>query len=248
MKRFFDTPPAEWASPRGKLHVYAVPPAPVQELAAEYHAAMRRHPRLVSIQPPQWLHMTVQLIDVHQADVEPCVLDKLAAVLRTELAGVPVFHLTMGPAVIGVHGITLRTPPPADEFTALVQHTRTAITDVLGDAAVAPGGANQNPHASLGYGVAAGDSDPLIRDLNDLWRAPVTFAVDEVQLVAVDQDATAGIYTWTTLATIPLGTATAQIIDQRIAADARAWEPLDDHSDAPVVRLYEGSRSRPGLG
>src|SRR5690242_6749617 len=108
-----------------------MPPAPVQQLAAQYHAAMRRHPHLVSVQPPQWLHVTVQLIDAHQTDVDLAVLAEVATALTTELADVPVFDLTLGPAVIGVHGVSLRTPP-GDEFAGLVQRTRTAITRVLG--------------------------------------------------------------------------------------------------------------------
>ncbi|GAB3943715.1 hypothetical protein GCM10029976_066740 [Kribbella albertanoniae] len=92
------------------------------------------------------------------------------------------------------------------EFTALVAAARAAISQVLGSDAVRPEGAGQRPHASLGYGLTNADSDPLIGDLNALDPAAVTFSVDQVHLLAVDQDLTAGIYTWRPLATIALAT------------------------------------------
>ncbi|MFI5736091.1 2'-5' RNA ligase family protein [Kribbella sp. NPDC051587] len=210
MKRFFDTDPTRWTSQHEKLHIYAIPPEPLRELAAEYHDVMREHGHLISTQPPQWLHVTVQLIDRHLADLTGEDLEALIATLDVDLSGTPAFTLTMGPPVIGVHSVGFRSLPPTMAFTVLVDRCRVAIADVLGEAAIAPEGAQQKPHASLGYGVADGDSDSLIGALNALTYAasrdstPITFAVDRVHLVAVDQDLAEGRYTWRSLATFPL--------------------------------------------
>ncbi|WP_328990327.1 2'-5' RNA ligase family protein [Kribbella sp. NBC_01245] len=206
MKRFFETNAAKWKSPYGKLHVYIVVPEVVRRYVAEYHDVIRERPALMSVQRPEWMHVTVQLIEAHVADLAPQNLTALKEALHGSLADLAPFDLTMRPPVMGVHGVTLRTAYQVPEFTELVNRTRSAVDLVLGADALHPNGARQRPHASLGYGLTDGDSDPILGAVNALNadRDPVTFTVDQVALLAVDQDPEEGIYTWKVLDTIDL--------------------------------------------
>ncbi|MFB6724849.1 2'-5' RNA ligase family protein [Kribbella sp. NPDC056345] len=200
-------------SKRGKLHVYVVAPEQVRQYVDDYHAMMRRHTGLISVQPREFLHVTVQLLEAHADDVSAADIAALGAALRAELENLPTFELTLGPPVIGVHSLGLRSSGIVPAFTELVRHTRAAAEKILGPQALHDGGALQRPHASLGYGLADGDSDPLIGELNALNfdRDPVRFTVDQVELLAVDQDATAGVYTWSKLNEIELAPSRARV-------------------------------------
>jgi 2'-5' RNA ligase len=208
VKPFFARPATQWRHSGGKLHVYVVAPEPVRAQAAIYQAAMAPFGDLVSLQPLEHLHFTVQMIERHHlVDTTPDDLAGLEARLRAELAGIEPFEMTTWPGLVGVHGVTLAVPPPVPGFAELVHRSRAAITHTFGSDAVAPLPKNWGPHLGLGYSLAAGDPDPLIRAVHDLRYTvtPVTFTVDAVVLVAVDQDRDRGTYTWTGGVTIPLG-------------------------------------------
>ncbi|MFD7161695.1 2'-5' RNA ligase family protein [Kribbella sp. NPDC059898] len=213
MRPFFTSvPAARWENQSGRLHVYVMPPEPVLQLADDFHAVMEPFGDLVSVQPRRWLHLTVQMLHQHLDDTGPGQLAAIGSALRSRLAGLDPFELTAGPAVVGVHGVTLWIPPPTPEardgYGELVYRVREAATDVFGRDVLPAGTAGAQPrpvpHIGLGYGLAAGDPDPLIRAVKDTWRAPVRFTVDQVVLVAVDQHPAAGTFTWLPLDKIAL--------------------------------------------
>ncbi|HEV3361997.1 MAG TPA: 2'-5' RNA ligase family protein [Pseudonocardiaceae bacterium] len=201
MKDFFGLGEARWRRSDGRLHCYIVPPAPVRELAAQYQQVMRQH-EIVSVQPPEWLHMTVQSIDRHRGEIDDGVVTELAEVLTARMTAIAPFPVTVGPAMVGVHVVSLFVPPPATALRKLMITTRDAVAEVLGGDAVPPISPRWAPHISLAYGRAAGSSDPLIRAVKDAWLAPVTFSVDAMHLVLAEPRD--GGYVWDTLQTLPL--------------------------------------------
>ncbi|MFD7161270.1 hypothetical protein ACFV9C_42260 [Kribbella sp. NPDC059898] len=209
MKRFFSTRPGHptrWRSPYGKLHLYLTAPAAVREQAARYQEAMADHEQLVSRQPLQYLHWTVQMIEHHVDELPVGLPDTLTETLKRQLTDRPLprLQLTTGPAVVGVHGVTLWTPPPATVFLDLVHRCRNAVETVLGGSALAPLSPHFAPHMGLGYGLVDGDSDPLIRSIKDTWIEPVTSIITAVDLVAVDQHPEQGTFSWQPISTIDL--------------------------------------------
>jgi hypothetical protein len=162
---------------------------------------------LVSLQPLDHLHFTVQMIERHHPhDLDSPQLQALEDTLKTELADIAPFEMTVGFVRVGAHGVTFpggRSPT----FMNLVHATRDAISRTLGPDSIAPLPHAWGPYMSLGYGVAAGDSDPLIDAIGKRYydAHDVTFTVDEVQLLQVDQDRTRGHYTWPAGTTIALG-------------------------------------------
>ncbi|MFD7161157.1 2'-5' RNA ligase family protein [Kribbella sp. NPDC059898] len=206
MRPFFALPETRWDQPAGKLHLYIVAPDPVRELAAKYHEVMHAHGDLVSLQPLEWLHMTVQMLQAYtsRGAARTGLMDEesLQHRLRTELGGFEPFDVTVGPAVVGVHAVSLWSPPPAAAFTELVARCRAAVGNAFGEQVLA--GPPKQPHITIGYGRTAGDSDALIRSVKDVWAAPVTFTVPAVELVAVTQDPVEGRYSWSRLDHIEL--------------------------------------------
>lgn len=203
MRPFAEVPETHWPELTGKLHVYIAAPDPVRELAATYQAAIAPHTDLVSLQPVEFLHATVAPIERYRSNVTDDELAKFADLLQQRLH-MPAFEMTVGPAIVGVHGVALYIPPPADAFMALSSDVRATATSQFSPSAVKPVSARWKPHMSLGYGLAAGDPDPLLRAVNDVRAQPVTFTVDHVDLVAVDYNRPAGTFSWSTIATIAL--------------------------------------------
>ncbi|MFD7161155.1 hypothetical protein ACFV9C_41680 [Kribbella sp. NPDC059898] len=108
MKSFFTKAATDWRHSTGKLQVYVVAPPEVRKLAALYQEAMAPfEQKLVSLQPLDHLHFTVQMIERHYPqDLDTAGLRSLAAELVGELASVAPFDLTVDFVRVGAHGLT----------------------------------------------------------------------------------------------------------------------------------------------
>ncbi|MFB6726738.1 2'-5' RNA ligase family protein [Kribbella sp. NPDC056345] len=223
MKPFFgDVKAADWRRPDGLLHVYVLPPPEVLAMADAYQQLMKPHHEtgLVSLQPRAFLHYTVQLIDRHVTEITDDQLAALKSALDAEAGPVEPFELTAVHGVVGVHGVTIYTEPPTPLFTALNQRVRAAVAEALGPDAVPEQQYAPVPHLSAGYGLADADSDPLIRAVNGYRPTPVTLTVDQVHLLAVDQDRAAGTFSWKALHTVDL-TGRRDLVHDETAGTAR---------------------------
>lgn len=208
MRNFFDRPGARW-SQHGRLHVYYLPPEAWRDRVRRYHEVLdgldAEHN--LGLQPPEWSHATVQMLRRHVDEVDAVSMVRLVDTLRAHLGAVPTFSLRIGPPAASRRAVEAWIDPTADaDWHHLVETTRTAVTEALGEDTLPEEGytPNYTPHTSLGYGVGDGDSGVLTSALKRVRLPPVEAAVEAVHLVAVHQHADEGFYDWSHIAEIPL--------------------------------------------
>lgn len=200
---------ATWGRP-GRLHVYAVASDTLREVVARYHAALDgvAQAQGLGLQPPEFVHFTVQMLRVHRDDLAPDQLGALVDKLAAALAEHEPLTLRVGPPAASQHAVELWVDPAADEpWGELVAATRRAAATVLGEDALPPLAGNATPHTSLGYGIGPGDSGVITSALKALRPRPglIDVPVQQVYLVSVRQLPEQGRYVWETLAELPLG-------------------------------------------
>lgn len=195
-----------------RLHVYALPGRALREVVAAYQAVLGDDPIRtygLGTQPPEFLHLTVQMLRRCRNEVTDAEMVTLVDHLTKALRTVAPFSLQVGPPQAGVHAVEMWVVPNADglnpQWTELVEQTRAAVNSVFGPDALPPLGANATPHPSLGYGVGHGDSAAITSALKRARHPLVEVPIDQVQLLAVTQHPEQGCYTWDGIATISLG-------------------------------------------
>lgn len=202
VKSFFES--MTWPRSRGRLHVYAFANASVVTMADAYHrmlgefgaAGLRR-------QPDEFLHVTIEQIQRYEDDLTDDQLQDLSTALAKQVATVPAFELTVGPALMGRAAIGFDAVPD-EPWQQLRRAVRDAAVELLGDDAVKPMVGPGAPHITISYATEPVDLEPHV--LHRVRAGRATLPVNEVYLVAVDQDPAAGVYSWPgTIATLPLG-------------------------------------------
>jgi 2'-5' RNA ligase len=206
VQSFFATvPAARWRRPHGLLHLYALPGPDVAEMAQAYQQVLAaRAVTGLSRQPAGHLHMTVEQLLVYADELPDDRLEQLQAALAAHVAQVPAFTLTIGPALVSVHSITLDAVPD-EPWRVLRRAVRAAVTETLGPDAIPPMTGPGRPHITLGYATQQLNIEPHLGALNHVRLDRAVLRVDEIVLLAVDQDTDAGVYTWPgVLAKLPL--------------------------------------------
>jgi hypothetical protein len=202
MKSFFEA--MTWPRSRGRLHVYAFGNAPVVAMADAYHQALgERGAAGLRRQPAEFLHVTIEQIQRYEDDLTDDQLQDLSAALAKQVAAVPAFDLTVGPAWMAQSAIGLDAVPD-EPWRQLRRAVRDAAVRALGDDAVKPMDSPGAPHLTISYATEEVDVEPQV--LHRVRAGRATLPVNEVYLVAVDQDPVAGVYSWPgTIATLLLG-------------------------------------------
>lgn len=195
-----------------RLHVYALPNDDMRQVVGKYQAQLGDDPigtYGLGLQLLENLHFTVQMLRVHRSEVTDTEIDDLVAHLTKQVGNLAPFSLRVGPPQAGQHAVEMWVEPNADglnpEWTELVEHTRAAATSVFGEQVLPPLGPNATPHTSLGYGVRPGDSGAITTALKRIRQPAVEVPIEQVHLLAVTQQPDLGRFTWTTLASVPLG-------------------------------------------
>ncbi|MER7015329.1 2'-5' RNA ligase family protein [Saccharopolyspora sp. NPDC000359] len=210
---------ADWSA-RSRLHLYALPSDELREAVGRYHQVLgaTAAEQGLGLQPPEFLHFTVQMLHPSRDDIAPEQLAALTEALTAALAEVPPLELQIGPPVPSMHAVELWTHPVPGIDAAwghLVDAVRSAITSVLGADVLPERGTNAVPHTSIGYGIAEGDSGRLASTLKKVRIPLITVPITEVHLLDVEQHPGQGRFTWAApVVTIPLG-------------DLETIEPLD---------------------
>jgi hypothetical protein len=205
MKSFFES--MTWPRSRGRLHVYALANAPVAAMARAYHEVLADRGVTANLprQPDEFLHVTIEQIQRYVDDMTADELGTLTAALTEHIGAVPAFDLTVGPIGVEHHAIGLDAVPD-EPWQRLRQAVRAAAVEALGEDAVKPMHGPGAPHVSVSYATGEVDIMPHLRDLLRVRPGRATLPVDEVHLVAVEQDPAAGVYSWPgTVATFSLG-------------------------------------------
>ncbi|MDH6677583.1 hypothetical protein M2284_001782 [Rhodococcus sp. LBL1] len=205
MKSLFDLPLTDWPQDHNALHVYALPDIDEAALAPIQNAI--RDTGVCSIQPTRFLHATVTRVPAFLDSTAPETLRELQSALDEASRALAPFVIQLTGPYVSPDSVELAGERNA-EWDQLVGAVRTCVGAVLDGAEMPP--APYAPHVSLGYGTRDVDSEPLIAELARLaaGREPqltVPMHVTDLHLLAVHQDAVAGIYTWDTISTHSLG-------------------------------------------
>jgi hypothetical protein len=205
MESFFTRKPdATWPK-AGRLHIYALPRSDaVAAIAAPYQdfITARGLPNL-SLQPLQWLHLSVERFNVYLDELMPAQITTLREALKQHLAVVPAFDLQVGPALVATHTITLDAVPD-EPWRDLRSAVRQAATEALGPDAVSSATGHGRPHVTISYSTGHLDIEPHLGALNHVRAGRATFPVTTAHLLAVHQHADAGTYSWRPIDTFPL--------------------------------------------
>lgn len=170
----------------------------VQQLAAEYRAALADVPGLDLI-PDPWLHLTMQGLGF-VGEVSEAEARKIADEAAERLAAIPAFNLALGPAIVTPEALLLTVNPAEPVFAV-----RTAIRDAIGVVwqEVPEGADGFQPHVSVAYSNADGPADPARTALSTVTSYPATARISSAELIVLNRDHQ--MYEWTTFASVPLG-------------------------------------------
>ncbi|WP_433604876.1 2'-5' RNA ligase family protein [Prescottella agglutinans] len=205
MRSLFDLSLTDWPQDHNALHVYALPDFDTTVLAPIQNAI--RDTAVCSVQPTKFLHATVTRVPAFLDTTPTETLRELQAGLDETVAKVAPFTVELAGPHVSPDSVELggqRSP----EWDRLVESVRSCAAAVLGGVEMPP--EPSAPHVSLGYGTREVASEPLIAELACLaaGREPqlvLPMRITDVQLLAVHQDAVAGIYTWDTISSHVFG-------------------------------------------
>lgn len=184
-----------------RLHLHAMPPPEVAQLAAAYHPVLRGWP--VTIVPDDALHMT--LVDIEHDDVGRLTdqqYHRLRDALTANLADVPAPVMQIGPALPGDVGVALDLVPD-EAIQPVIEAAAAAIRATFGPGAYRPA-RSPRPHIGIAYGA----QDTHLTGLSALARARpgrVQWRIDHVTLVDQIQDPPARRYRIVERDTLPVG-------------------------------------------
>ncbi|NYE96632.1 2'-5' RNA ligase [Psychromicrobium silvestre] len=194
MKRFFGQPSTIWASLRNRLHVYALPDPELRAALVDYQRALTPF-SYCSVQPPKFLHATVQQFAVTSEEVTQQQLAAFASELERLASSMKPFEIALSTPVADDWSLGVRGKPSL-EWENLVSGVRSAAQQTINldrEMPRAPFG----PHLTLGYGVAQGSSEQVqaASDALKLSELP-PLKVQEIHFLAVHQDVEHGIFHW----------------------------------------------------
>jgi 2'-5' RNA ligase len=177
--------------------------AQLVELVHRYQEALRPFSGLDLI-PTAWLHVTMQGIGFVD-DLDGDQVAELDRKIRERLAQVP-------PPVVTFHRPVVRTEAvylpalPAEPVAAVRNAVRAVIGDVLGpdNAELVPEHVQRfRPHVSIAYSNTAHPGEPVAAALGRVEAAPVTVALQHVELMEFHRDNR--MYEWTRSDQVPIG-------------------------------------------
>lgn len=205
MKRFFDRPDTQWRSLTGALHLYALPDPsdPVIARTSKEGARIGRWPGL-ALQPPLFLHMTLQRLDLYREDMDQMTWNHLLEGMKKVSSDLDPFTVEFARPCIRETAIeALGTP--VGQWHQAVTAIRGAMTELgLGSSLTdEPFG----PHYTFAYC----QNDTSSREDAQLGKAlervckPHSWRVDTLHLVAVEQRPDEGVFRFERLYCWPLG-------------------------------------------
>lgn len=194
-----------WPDGWTKLHVYLTDLEEVKTLADSYRPVIDEAAGDVPV-AHEWLHATIASVECDAATIPQATRARLVERLRERAGEQQAFDLTVGPALASMSAIMLDTFPDR-AFQRLVASCVEVIDEVVDGKVGRPCGGPG--HISLSYRPdAAGVDDGrghVQNHLRDIRPGRVEISVTGVELVRVSQSEDASVYTWDTIARIPLG-------------------------------------------
>lgn len=208
MKRFFDRLDTHWPREHGALHLYALPEAgdPIIEHMRKEGEALQSRGKWdgVALQPPEYLHMTLQRLDLYRNQLS----QEQWSALCVKMSDVAKRHSPFSvdfrvPEVRGEAAEALGSE--SSEWQKLVDDIRAGLADAgLGSSLTDP---PFGPHYTFAYCSKDTDSDAdkRLQHTIDEVCVPQSMQVKTLYLVAVNQYPEEGVFRFTKLHGWPLG-------------------------------------------
>ncbi|MER7974660.1 2'-5' RNA ligase family protein [Streptomyces sp. NPDC096080] len=173
----------------------------VHRLAAEYRTALAPlGPKVFTLIPDRWLHLTMQGIGF-VGEVPVGTVDGIVAAARKRLSAVPAFDITLGPDAVVDQEAILLPAQPAEPVHAVRDAIRAAIGEVVTEVPESAGGFR--PHVSVAYSAGAGPSAPVVQALAGPTFVQAQARITGAELIVLGRDD--GMYEWESYAAVSLG-------------------------------------------
>lgn len=205
MKRFFDRPDTKWRNLSGALHLYALPDEtdPVLSRLSQEDARVGQWPGL-SLQPPRFIHMTMQRLDLYREDLDQVAWERMLESLGRVSSSIDPFSIHFARPCIRDTAVEALGEPVA-QWQKAVAAIRGALCSAGLESALTdePFG----PHYTFAYCRKDTSSSQDVRLAEDLERncEPHTWQVNTIYLVAVKQYLDEGVFRFERLHCWPLG-------------------------------------------
>ncbi|WP_327416418.1 2'-5' RNA ligase family protein [Streptomyces sp. NBC_01233] len=173
----------------------------VHRFVRDHRPLLDDYPQLTPV-PVEWLHATLQSIGPFTPEQALALSDAAHAAV----GGMPAFDVEVGPAQ-AIHNGLVASLYPEEALSDLYGALRDATEGVLGAGALGSRPQRPWPHMSLAYSNCRWQDEDFRRTLvKDVRPKRARMTVAQVSLVDQQQD-WRSLYSWTTISTIPLGTA-----------------------------------------
>jgi len=204
MKRFFDQPITKWRQLERCLHFYALPvgESTIIEGTRRPAAALGKLPG-IGIQPPQYLHVTLQRLDAYEEDLSSPQWRRLLNDAPVEMRAHESFNLRFEPPKPLSHAIEAVAHGGHEWSSLLTRLRRLTLTAGLPLSTLTP--IPPAPHFTLAYCTDDREDEDAVESLNLSGAGPTMMRIEEVALVSVTQRPDAGVFTFDVLERWPLG-------------------------------------------
>ncbi|WEV64265.1 2'-5' RNA ligase family protein [Bifidobacterium sp. ESL0732] len=200
MRRFFDQPVTRWRNPKGALHVYALP-KPDSDLVNDARRAdqvLKDVPQL-AIQPLDYLHMTLQRLDLYRSDLDDKQWERLLTELESRITELDAFGIDFVKPQVRQTAVEV-VGKERVKWQQLVDSIREAFKGSgLGSAVMEP---PFGPHYTLAYCVQDADkaTDSQIQRKLDEVSVETNMHINQVWLVEVTESPKEGVFSFDRLA------------------------------------------------
>lgn len=195
MRRFFEREDTRWSRDDGALHVYIVPGVgALPQGVVCTHAALAQLPGL-TVQPPEFLHCTVQRFDAHIEVLREAWWQEFRRAVKSGVKEMEPFRLHFAAPTAEAEAVEA-VGVPNREWQQLLSCVRGAAAESgVGKALTEP---PYGPHYTLAYCTGETD-DREINSVLDKVGEPSSIEVDTISLVSVTQRPDVGIFEFETL-------------------------------------------------
>ncbi|WP_341947123.1 2'-5' RNA ligase family protein [Microbacterium sp. LWH11-1.2] len=202
MQRFFDLPHAQWRRMDRCLHLYAIPEPSSELLSASDEAiAALREIQGIEVQPPEFVHVTLQRLDAYEEDLRAPAWRKLLAAAPSVLSHRRTFELAFEKPRAMSHAVEA-VAEGGVHWARLIADIRQMVLAHLPDGVLVP--PPLVPHYSLAYCTEDRSDEPVESALKPT-ATRTRMRVAEVSLVSVTQAPREGRFSFDVLERWPLG-------------------------------------------
>lgn len=204
MRRFFDREDTQWRNLTGALHLYVELKHDRKLVRSSLSSTeCLKDFSALAIQPIEYLHTTVQRLDLYRHELSETDWEDLCDNLRSRYSRLPQFPIMFSKPRVSQEAIE-SIGTETNQWKALLRETKNSFLDCdLEEALTEPPFA---PHYTLAYCVKNTDPtyDSKVCQRLEKYSTETSIVVSKIVLVAVDQSPTEGVFRFRRIIDFPL--------------------------------------------